>query len=123
MIFFAIPALRWLLLIPKRRKQHLLNIRKRLMMAIFQEQSALFTLNQLTEIANSQHPKEEKLHPKLVQNVMMDVILDLEGDSFVNNNGEVVYKFENLDIELDEIEKLRNEKKNDSNLGEIVFES
>jgi hypothetical protein len=41
----------------------------------------------------------------------------------VNNNGEVVYKFENLDIELDEIEKLRNEKKNDSNLGEIVFES
>jgi len=123
MIFFAIPALRWLLLIPKRRKQHLLNIRKRLMMAIFQEQSAVFTLNQLTEIANSQHPKEEKLNPKLVQNVMMDVILDLEGDSFVNNNGEVVYKFENLDIELDEIEKLRNEKKNDSNLGEIVFES
>ncbi len=92
-------------------------------MAIFQEQSAVFTLNQLTEIANSQHPKEEKLNPKLVQNVMLDVILDLEGDSFVNNKGEVVYKFENLDIELDEIEKLRNEKKNDSNLGEIVFES
>ena len=93
------------------------------MMAVFQEQSAMLTLNQLTGIANKQHPKEEKLNPKLVEKVMMNVIQDLEGESFVNNNAEVVYKFENLDLELEEIEILRKGKKDDSQLGNVVFES
>jgi hypothetical protein len=77
----------------------------------------------LTEIANKQHPKEEKLNPKLVEKVMMDVIYDLEGESFVNNNAEVVYKFERLDQELDDMDKIRAEKKDDSELGKIVFEA
>lgn len=122
-VFFTVPAFRWLYLQPKKRQQHLLNIRKRLMMAIFQDQSAMLTLNQLTGIANKQHPKEEKLNPKLVEKVMMNVIQDLEGESFVNNNAEVVYKFENLDLELEEIEILRKGKKDDSQLGNVIFES
>ena len=54
---------------------------------------------------------------------MMDVIYDLEGESFVNNNAEVVYKFERLDQELDDMDKIRAEKKDDSELGKIVFEA
>ena len=54
---------------------------------------------------------------------MMDVIYDLEGESFVNNQGEVVYKFERLDAELEEMDRLRAEKKDNSNLGNIVFEA
>jgi len=123
MVFFTIPVFRWLYLIPKKRQQHLLNVRKRLMMAIFQEESGMLTLNQLTQISNKQHPKEEKLKPKLVERVMIDVIYDFEGESFVNNNAEVVYKFENLDLELSEIERLRREKRDDSQLGDVIFES
>ena len=93
------------------------------MMAIFQEESGMLTLNQLTQISNKQHPKEEKLKPKLVERVMIDVIYDFEGESFINNNAEVVYKFENLALELDEIEMLRNEKRDDSQLGDVIFES
>ena len=101
----------------------MLNVRKRLMMAIFQEQSAMLSLSKLTEIANKQHPNEEKLKPGLVEKVMQDVIQDLEGESFVNNQAEVVYKFENLDLELNEIERLRDQKKDDGQLGKIIFES
>ncbi len=93
------------------------------MMSIFQEESGMLTLNQLTQISNKQHPKEEKLKPKLVERVMIDVIYDFEGESFINNNAEVVYKFENLALELDEIEMLRNEKRDDSQLGDVIFES
>jgi hypothetical protein len=123
LVFFIIPAVRYLAIIPQKRKQHLMNVRKRLMMAIYQESTGQLTLNQLTEIANKQHPKEEKLNPKLVEKVMMDVIYDLEGESFVNNNAEVVYKFERLDQELDDMDKIRAEKKDDSELGKIVFEA
>jgi hypothetical protein len=121
-LFFLIPALRWLTLLPKRKKQHITNIRKRLMKAIFQEQSAKITLKKLTAVANS-NSKEEKLSEKLVENIMMDVIYDLKGDSSVDSNGEVVYSFEELDVELDEIERLRNSTRDDKNLGKIVFES
>ncbi len=93
------------------------------MMSIFQVESATFSLNQLTAIANKQHQNEEKLKPGLVEKVMMDVIQDLEGESFVNNQAEVVYKFEKLALELDEIEKLRNQKKDDDQLGNVIFES
>lgn len=123
LVFFTIPVFRWLYLIPKKRQQHLLNVRKRLMMSIFQVESATFSLNQLTAIANKQHQNEEKLKPGLVEKVMMDVIQDLEGESFVNNQAEVVYKFEKLALELDEIEKLRNQKKDDDQLGNVIFES
>lgn len=122
-VFFLIPAVRWIFLQPKRRKQHLVNVRKRLMMAIYAEESAQMTLTKLTEIANKQNPKEEKLNKQLVEKVMMDVIYDLEGESFVDNNGEVIYKFERLDQELEEIEKIRREKRDDGGLGKIVFEA
>jgi hypothetical protein len=54
---------------------------------------------------------------------MIDVIHDLEGESFVNNNAEVVYKFENLDLELAEVDRLRSKKRDDSQLGDVIFES
>ena len=54
---------------------------------------------------------------------MMEVIYDLKGDSSVDNKGEMVYKFDELDLELEEIERLRNGIRDDSSLGKIVFES
>jgi uncharacterized membrane protein HdeD (DUF308 family) len=121
-LFFLIPAVRWVTLIPKKRQQHITNIRKRIMKAIFQEQSAVITLKRLTEIANS-NSKEEKLSENTVEDIMMEVIYDLKGDSSVDNNGEMVYKFDELDLELEEIERLRNGIRDDSSLGKIVFES
>lgn len=121
--FFSIPLIRWFLLIPKKNKQHLNNIRKRLMMAIFQDHTAQITLKQLTEIANRKHPKEEKLKESMVEKVMMGVICDLDGESFLNESGEITYKFEKLDMELDDMDEIRSNKKEDRGLGNIVFES
>jgi hypothetical protein len=111
------------MLFPKKNKQHLNNIRKRLMMAIFQDHTAQITLKQLTDIANRKHPKEEKLKESMVEKVMMGVIYDLDGESFLNESGEVTYKFEKLDNELDDVDRIRNNKKEDRELGNIVFES
>ena len=121
--FFVIPLTRWFMLISKKKKQHLNNVRKRIMMAIFQEHTAQLTLKQLTEIANKQHPKEEKLKEKLVEKVMMGIIYDLEGDSYVNEQGDLVYKFEKLDGELEDMDQIRSNRKMENGLGNIVFES
>lgn len=93
------------------------------MMAIFQEHTAQLTLKQLTEIANKQHPKEEKLKEKLVEKVMIGIIYDLEGDSYVNEQGDLVYKFEKLDEELEDMDQIRSNRKMENGLGNIVFES
>lgn len=123
LVFFLIPAFRALLLIPKRKQRYKANLRKRLMKAIFQEHTSTMTLHKLTEIANAKRTTEEPLKEKAVEAIMMDVIYDLGGESFVDNAGEVVYKFERLDQELDEIEQLRKEKRDEGDIGKIVFEA
>lgn len=122
-IFFLIPLIRIFLLRRKRKKQHKINIRKRLMKAIYQDHTAELTLEQLTEIANEKATTEEKLNEKVVEDIMMDVIYDLGGESYLNANNKIAYKFDQLDAELDEIEQLRKEKRDDSDLGEIVFKA
>ncbi len=123
LIFFFIPLVRSLLLLPKHRLRYKANLRKRLMKAIFQEHNAQMSLKRLTQIANEKATTEEKLSEKIVEKTMMDVIYDLGGESFVDNDGEIIYKFERLDQELTEMEQLRKEKRNEGGIGDIIFEA
>jgi hypothetical protein len=121
--FFLIPMLRWIRIQPLRKAQHKMNIRKRLMKAIFEEHKEEMTLKRLTQIANEKATTEEKLSEKVVEDLMMEVIRDLGGDSYVDSAGQIRYKFERLDREMDEIKELRAEKRDDEDLGKIIFEA
>lgn len=123
LLFFIIPAIRAIFLPAQRRRQRMVNIRKRLYRAIFQEHTARISLDKLTQIANEKRKNEEALDTKTVEKIMYDCIHDLGGDSFLNEKGEIIYKFDELDAELSDIETLRNEKGNNDQIGNIIMEA
>lgn len=123
MLFFLIPIFRWFSLQPKRREQHRINIRKRIYKAIFQEGTAQVSLKRLENIANATIDGEEKLSDKVIEKEMKDVIYELGGESFVDDEAKIQYRFERLDRELKDIEALRKEKRDDSDLGDVVFKA
>ncbi|MCH2044182.1 MAG: hypothetical protein MK212_08555 [Saprospiraceae bacterium] len=122
-LFFLIPLVRSFLLRPYKKRQHIANIRKRLMKVIFQDHTAQIPLKVLTNVANQRKTTEEHLSNKVVHQVMMDCIFDLGGESFQDEQGEIYYKFDQLDTELDEIESLRQEKNSRGGIGDIIFEA
>jgi hypothetical protein len=120
--FFLIPFIRYLIILQKRRMQHRINIRKRLIRYIFHEQSGIISLERLTQVANQN--KGEKLNKKLIEQMMMDIIRDFDARSEVDENGQIQYHFEPLEEELSEMDRLRDENTgNKNNLGNIVFET
>jgi len=128
-LFFLIPIVRWLRVRPLRKKQHELNIRKRLMRVVFQTYDQglhdvhEIPLTKLTEVANAQRETEEKLDAATVERVMKDTLADLGGEAYVNDRAEISYKFDLIAQELGDIDALRIEKRDDSALGEIIFEA
>jgi len=128
-LFFLIPIIRWVRVRPLRKKQHELNIRKRLMRVVFQtydqgvQHVHEIPLTKLTEVANYQRKTEEQLDAETVDRVMKDTLADLGGEAYVNDKAEIIYKFDLIAQELDDIDALRTKKKDDSNLGDIIFEA
>lgn len=128
-LFFLIPMLRWLRLRPLKKRQHELNIRKRLMRVVFQTYDQgkkhvhEIPLSKLTEVANAQRKTEEKLDAKTVDRVMKDTLADLGGEAYLNEQNEIIYRFELIAQELDAVDTLRANKKEDSDLGDIIFEA
>jgi len=122
-LFFLIPAIRWFRVRTKQKEQHKQNIRKRLMRVVFQTHSHEIPLSKLTEVTNKWRTTEELLDQAVVDDVMKDTILDLGGEGYVNEEGEIIYRFEKLGQELDDIDKLRKNKKDDSDIGDVVFET
>lgn len=128
-LFFLIPMLRALRLRPLRRKQHELNIRKRLMRIVFQTYDQGHShiheipLSTLTKVANEQRKTEEKLDSPTIDRVMKDTLQDLGGEAYVNEEAQVIYRFERIAQELNDIDRIRDEKRPDSDLGKIIFEA
>lgn len=123
LIFFTVPFFRWFTLMPKRRKRRRENIRKRVMRAIFQHRQNSISPNQLTETANAQKKEEKNLSQKEVERMMAELILDLKGDIDYDTNGKVIYKFDMLNAELAEAERLRSERDAGRTLGNVIFDS
>lgn len=123
-LFFLIPLARTFALSKKRKQYHINNIRKRLIKAIFQSSSPEISLARLTQIANEgKRSKEANLDEKTVEQVMKDVIYDFKGDSYLDDNAQVIYRFEDLDRELNDVEEAREDKKGDNRLGDIIMEA
>lgn len=128
-LFFIIPMFRWIRQIPQKRKQHEINIRKRLMRIVFQTYDQTkshiheIPLKKLEEVANTNRGSEEKLSAATIDRIMKDTLADLGGEAYLNENAEVIYKFDLIAQELNDIDKLRANKKDNSQLGDIVFEA
>jgi hypothetical protein len=128
-LFFLIPAFRWLKQRPLKRKQHELNIRKRLMRIVYQTYDSgkkhvhEIPLKKLTEVANNQRKSEEKLDPDTIDRVMKDTLSELDGEAYLNDQNEIIYSFDLIAQELDAIDDIRENKKEDSDLGNVIFES
>lgn len=122
LIFFAIPAVRFFK--NKRRNEdiHKNNIRKRLMKAIFYAPGGQIEEERLMAIVNNSE-KEEKLDRDQIKDIMEDLIYDLGGELTVGNSGELVYHFEALKREMDEIDQIRNSKDDSQDLGKVVFDT
>ena len=54
---------------------------------------------------------------------MEDLIYDLGGELTVGDSGELVYHFEALKREMDEIDQIRNSKDDSQDLGKVVFDT
>lgn len=122
-LFFIIPSVRYFTLLGPRQERRKNNIRKRLMRAIFQESSAVLSLDELTRVANKISPQDPPLNPQVVEQVMKDVIYDLDGDSFVDNRARIMYRFERLGRELYDVEAARGKKKEQQGGNDIVFDT
>lgn len=128
-LFFLIPLLRAWRLRPLKREQRLLNIRKRLMRIVFQtydqgkDHVHKIPLSVLTRVANEQRTTEETLDPVTIDEVMKDTLLDLGGEAYVDEQGEIMYRFDLIAQELNDIDDLREEKKTDTDLGDVIFEA
>ena len=123
LLFFLIPAFRYFRLLPLKRKQRQENARKRLMKVIFQHVQVPISLKMLTQVANDQAQTEEKLKEEQVEALMQEVIQDLGGESSLNSQNQLVYRFDRLKEEIEEMSRLRQEHRGDDSLGKIVFES
>jgi len=128
-LFFLIPLVRWFRQRPLKQQQREMNIRKRLMKVVFQSYDMgekhvhEIPLDKLTEVANQQRKTEEQLDEKTVDRVMKDTLQDLGGEAYLNDNNEIIYRFELIAMELDDIDEVRNNKRDDDDLGKIVFEA
>ncbi|MFK7799473.1 MAG: hypothetical protein AB8E82_18625 [Aureispira sp.] len=127
--FFLIPLLRWFRLRPLQRQQRELNIRKRLMKVVFQtyDQGTDYIheipLDKLTEVANTQRTTEEKLDATTVDAVMRDTLSDLGGEAYLNKNNVIMYRFDLIAQELNDMDDLRAQKRTDTDLGDVIFEA
>lgn len=126
--FFLIPFLRWLSLRPLHQKQRILNIRKRLMRIVYQtydqEEGHVheIPLSTLLEVANEQRTTEEKLDAATINRVMKDTLADLGGEAH-ERASEIIYRFDLIAQELNAIDELREDKKTDTDLGDVIFEA
>jgi hypothetical protein len=122
LLFFAIPLGRLLRLQTLRRRRRAQNRRKRLFKAIFARQGQAQTVAAIVAAVND-GGQEEPLDTALVETMLKDLALDMPGDMSVNERAEVIFAFPRITRELQEIERLRQQRQVDDRLGPIVIES
>lgn len=121
-IFFLVPVLRYLDIIPKRKRRRLNNIRKRLVKVIYQ-QGANKDLS-LDEIVSQVNQGDvEKLSKSEVESMMRKLIIDWGGEAVAHESGTVYYRFIQLREELEEIQNIRASREGKSDLGNIYMDT
>lgn len=123
-VFFAVPLIRMIKIASLRRKQHIENIRKRLMKVIYRHKGNDVYLSDLENAAGIGQKGEETLSERVIEKEMKDMIYDWGGETEVSDTAKVLYKFPRLKADVIEADRLRNERRNisDGN-GKIVFDT
>jgi hypothetical protein len=123
-LFFLTPLMRYFKIVSLRRQRSIINIRKRLMKAIYQNKGNPININYLQQVVNQSDKGIEKLSKPVIEKIMKDMIYDWYGEMEVAENADVVYKFPVLQAELQEAEQLRRSRpKSSTDSGKIVFDT
>ncbi len=121
-IFFTVPTVRWLATFSKEKQRRKENIRKRVMRAIFNHSGQELTPEFVLKAVNRNAP-EEQLVAATVEQTLEQLALDLQGEARVNEEGQFVYYFEKLHHEMQGIARIRQSTNNDTDLGQVQFET
>ncbi|MGQ9898437.1 MAG: hypothetical protein ACUVR8_12895 [Acidobacteriota bacterium] len=121
-IFFAVPLLRlpWVLLREARREAE--NQRRRVMQAIFLNRGRALTPEQVLHFVN-RPGGPEPLSKRTVEDILARLVRDLPGEIRTDAQGQVLYEFPVIALELEEAERLRAQRTVDRDLGKVIFDS
>lgn len=121
-LFFVIPVVRLFKIQTLQRQRHHQNIRKRLFKAIFAPQGRPQTVVEVLASAN-QNTQEETLSQPVVEEMMQELSLDMPGDMLVNEAAAVQFTFPRITAELQEVHRIRQQRRHDDSLGDIIVDS
>ena len=120
-LFFLIPLGRLLKVKALQRQRQAQNVRKRLYKAIFGRQGEPQTVSEIVDAINT-GVSEAPLSQQTVADRMQALALDLAGDMTVTEAAEVQFSFPRITRELHEVKQLRQQRRLDATLGEIIAE-
>lgn len=121
-LFFLIPAARYLLIQKARHRRYLNNLRKRLFQAIFENYQKPKTTEEILSLVNWNPTMKSLSHDEL-EPMLSDVALDLDGEMSVSEEAKTQYAFPRLKTELDDAKELRAHRRLDDSLGKIIIDS
>jgi len=121
-IFFAVPLLRLPVVLWREARRNAENQRRRVMRAIFLNRGRAQTPEQVLHIVN-QPSGPEPLSKKTVEDILARLVRDLPGEIRTDAQGQVLYEFPIITLELEEAERLRAQRRVERDLGKVVFDS
>jgi hypothetical protein len=120
-LFFLLPLGRLVKIQALQRQRQVQNIRKRLYKAIFARQGQPQTVSAIVTAINT-NASEETLSGQVVEDRMKELTLDLAGDMTVTETAEIQFTFPRITRELHEVQQLRQHRRLENTLGEIIAE-
>ncbi|HNB10792.1 MAG TPA: hypothetical protein PK754_14665, partial [bacterium] len=123
LIFFIIPLFRSFAIIKQKRNRRAMNVRKRIMRYLFSMPSASATVDEVVTHINGKSKGEEVLKKHDVQEALDSMLRDFNGETTLNNNGDVRYTFPQIEQELKESELLRKNRSVDNDLGAVIVDT
>ncbi|PIO48058.1 MAG: hypothetical protein CMR00_06895 [[Chlorobium] sp. 445] len=122
-LFFLIPLVRGVWVLKKQKERHEANMRRRVMKAIFANQAAPKTLEEIERLVNSE-PNMEKLSRQTIQHILDNLLLELRGRLEADmSDGKARYVFEQIHNELKAIDVIRRTRAVSYDLGDTILDS
>jgi len=121
-IFFAVPLLRLPVVLHREAQRNAENQRRRVMKAIFLNGGRAQTPEQVLSVVN-QPGAPEPLSKQVVEDILARLVRDLPGEIRTDAQGQVLYEFPIITLELEEAKRLRAQRQVERNLGKVIFDS
>jgi hypothetical protein len=92
------------------------------MKAIFLNGGRAQTPEQVLSVVN-QPGAPEPLSKQVVEDILARLVRDLPGEIRTDAQGQVLYEFPIITLELEEAKRLRAQRQVERNLGKVIFDS